>query len=130
MKTAEIISINHESGPEVKGVITFRSESDISVEITSPYKNLSGGRHIPYFSRSQNSFMTEYGKSAAISILSDLYELGHYIEENRKFLALQSALHFYNSDYSDPECQRRFFDSSFPFLIPNGTREDVLEYLK
>ena len=130
MKTAQLVSIEHESGEEIKGVISFRSESDISVKITSPYKGLSGGRHIPYFSRPDNSFMTDYGKSTAVSILSRLYELGRYIEDNRKFLALQSSLHFYNSDYSDPECQKRFFDSSFPFLVPNGTREDVLECLK
>jgi hypothetical protein len=130
MKTAQLISIEHESGEEIKGVISFRSESDISVKITSPYKGLSGGRHIPYFSRSHNSFMTNYGKSTAVCILSRLYELGCYMEDNRKFLALQSSLHFYNSDYSDPESQKRYFDSSFPFRVPEGTRKSVLEMLK
>ena len=130
MKALKIISIKNSSGKVVKGLITFRSESDIRIEITSPYMGLSGERHIPYFSRPYHSFMTDYGKSTAKSILSHLYELGRYIEDNRKFLALQSELHFYNSDYSDPDCQKRFFDSSFPFLIPNGTRDDVMECLK
>ena len=130
MKTIELITINHESGEEVNGTITFRSELDICVKITSPYKGLSRCKHIPYFSRPHNSFMTDYGKSTAKSILSHLYELGRYLEDNREFLALQRALHFYNSDYSDPDCQKRFFDSSFPFLIPNGTRDDVMECLR
>ena len=117
-------------GKTVKGDITFRNESDISVKITSPYSGLTGGLHIPYFSRPYNSFMTEYGDKTAENLLKGLWELGSYMEENQKFLKLQLALHFYQGDYSDRECQTRFFDSSFPFLIPNCTREDVLECLK
>jgi hypothetical protein len=130
MKTTEPISIQHESGKEVKGVISFRSEADIVVEITSPYTGLTGGRHIPYFSRPHNSFMTDYGNTTAKSILSHLYDLSRYMEDNLKFLKLQSALHFYNSDYSDYECQKRFFDSSFPLPVPEGTRNCILEILK
>ena len=117
-------------GKTVKGKITFRNESDISVKITSPYSGLTGGLHIPYFSRPYNSFMTAYGDKTAENLLKGLWELGSYMEENQKFLKLQLALHFYQGVYSDRECQTRFFDSSFPFLIPNCTREDVLECLK
>ena len=74
--------------------------------------------------------MTEYGDKTAENLLKGLWELGSYMEENQKFLKLQLAFHFYLGDYSDRECQTRFFDSSFPFLVPNGTREDVLECLK
>ena len=117
-------------GITVKGEITFRNESDISVKITSPYSGLTGGLHIPYFSRPNHSFMTAYGDKTAENLLKGLWELGSYMEEHQKFLKLQLAFHFHQGDYSDRECQTRFFDSSFPFLVPNGTREDVLECLK
>jgi len=117
-------------GKTVKGEITFRNESDISVKITSPYSRLTGGLHIPYFSRPYHSFMTEYGDKTGENLLKGLWALGSYMEKHRKFLKLQLAFHFYQGDYFDRECQTRFFDSSFPFLIPNGTREDVLECLK
>ncbi len=117
-------------GKTVNGEITFRNESDISVKITSPFSGLTGGLHIPYFSRPYNSFITPYGEKTAENLLKHLWELGSYMEEHQKFLKLQLALHFYQGNYSDNECQTRFFDSSFPFLIPNCTREDVLECLK
>ena len=74
--------------------------------------------------------MTEYGDKTAENLLKGLWELGSYMEENQKFLKLQLAFHFYLGDYSDRECQTRFFDSSFPFLVPFGTRENILECLK
>ena len=117
-------------GKTVKGEITFRNESDISVKITSPYSGLTGGLHIPYFSRPYHSFMTEYGDKTAENLLKGLWELGSYMEENQKFLKLQLAFHFHQGDYSDREGQTRFFDSSFPFLVPFGTRENILECLK
>ena len=127
-KNQEIIIVAE--GKTVKGEITFRSESDISVKIACPYSGLTGGLHIPYFSRPYNSFMTAYGDKTAENLLKGLWELESYMEEHRKFLKLQLAFHFHQGDYSDRECQTRFFDSSFPFLVPNGTREDVLECLK
>ncbi len=117
-------------GKTIKGEIIFRNESDISVKITSPYSGLTGGLHIPYFSRPYHSFMTEYGDRTAENLLKGLWELGSYMAEHRKFLKLQLAVHFYHGDYADRACQTRFFDSSFPFLIPYGTREEVLECLK
>ncbi len=117
-------------GKTVKGEITFRNESDISVRINSPYSGLTGGVHIPYFSRPYHSFITDYGDRTAENLLKGLWELGSYIAENRKFLKLQLAFHFHQGDYSDRQCQTRFFDSSFPFLVPHGTRENILECLK
>ena len=117
-------------GKTVIGEITFRNESDVSVKITSPFSGLTGGLHIPYFSRPYHSFMTAYGDKTAENLLKGLWELGSYMEANRKFLKLQLAFHFHQGDYSDRECQTRFFDSSFPFLVPYGTRENILECLK
>ncbi len=117
-------------GKTIEGEIIFRNEADISVKITSPYSGLTRRLHIPYFSRPYNSVMTPYGEKTAENLLKHLWELGSYMEEHQKFLKLQLALHFYQGDYSDSECQTRFFDSSFPFLVPNGTRENILECLK
>jgi hypothetical protein len=127
-KNQEITIITE--GKTVKGEITFRNESDITLKITSPYSGLTAGLHIPYFSRPYHSFLTEYGDKTGENLLKGLWELGSYMEENRKFLKLQLAFHFHQGDYSDRECQTRFFDSSFPFLVPNGTRENILECLK
>ncbi|MCF7824818.1 MAG: hypothetical protein K9N35_11680 [Candidatus Marinimicrobia bacterium] len=113
-------------GKTIKGEITFRNESDISLKITSPYSGLTGGLHIPYFSRPYHSFMADYGDRTAENLLKGLWELGSYMAEHREFLKLQLAFHFYHGDYADSECQTRFFDSSFPFCVPIGTQGDIL----
>ena len=74
--------------------------------------------------------MTEYGDRTAENLLKDLWELGSYIEENQKYLKLQLAFHFHQGDYSGRESQTRLLDSLFPFLLPHGTRENILECLK
>jgi len=117
-------------GVEVLGLITYRSEADITIKINSPYQGLTGGLHIPYFSRPFNSFLSSYGDSTAKHLLQNLYELGHFLKENRDFLRLQSAVCFDGKDYSDHQCQNEFFDKCFPFGIPIGTRNEVLEILR
>ncbi|MCF7823051.1 MAG: hypothetical protein K9N35_02670 [Candidatus Marinimicrobia bacterium] len=102
------------------------NESEIIVRITSPYSGLTRELHIPYFSRPYHSFMTDYGDKTAESLLRDLWELGWYLEAHREFLKLQLALHFYHGDHADSECQTRFFDSSFPFCVPDGIQGEVL----
>jgi hypothetical protein len=130
MKKLQPIAIRHESGIKIQGEITHLSESDITVKILSPYKDLSGSLHIPYFSRPLNSFETEYGDITAEQLLDKLYDLGRYMDENNNFLQLQIALHFYDGDWSSEDHQKRFFDSSFPFLVPLGTTMDVLNILR
>jgi hypothetical protein len=117
-------------GVEVIGEITYRSEVDIAIRITKPYQGLSNGCHIPYFSRPIHSFLTDYGDKMAENLLKYLYELGWYMGENNKFIKLQLSLHFHDGDYSDWECQNRFFDSTFPFIVPIDTRTDVLRSLQ
>lgn len=116
-------------GFKVAGEITFRSEGDIAVKILSPYHDLSSSLHIPYFSRPYHSFLTDYGDSTAQNLLKYLYELGHYLEENVNYVKMQLCLHFHDEDYSSMECQERFFGSTFPFVVPMGTRSDVLRRL-
>ena len=117
-------------GIKVKGQITHRSEPDISITISSPYQGLSNGLHIPYFSRPIHSFLTEYGDRTAENLLKYLYELGSYMEENIDFITMQMCMHFHDGDYSSSDSQDRFFDSTFPFTVPIGTRDEVLRQLK
>jgi hypothetical protein len=116
-------------GADVIGEITYRSEGDIGVKITFPYHELSNRQHIPYFSRPFNSFLTEYGDRTAENLLKHLYELGLYMEENRKFIKMQFTLHFHAAETSDMDKRDRFFGSTFPFTVPIGTREEVLRQL-
>jgi hypothetical protein len=113
----------------VTGIITFRSESDISVRIISPFTGLTGQQHIPYFSRPYNSYLTDYGDTVAMGLLKQLLDIGSYISENQAFLKLQVALHFYGCEYSNEKSQKRFFDSSFPFLVPYSLQNQVVELL-
>jgi hypothetical protein len=57
-----------------------RTAHDIAVEITSPYRNLKSGLHIPYFASSKFSFTGEYGIERANELIHGLYELGSSIE--------------------------------------------------
>ncbi len=129
MSNKEEVTINV-GGIEVSGQITHRSEADISIRIDSPYQGLTRGLHIPYFSRPYNSFLTSYGESTARHLLKELYELSLYLHENRDFIILQSAVYFSGSNYSDQECQNIFFDNCFPFIVPVGTRDEVMEILR
>ena len=69
-------------GVKVEGKIVFRSESDIDVEITKPYKNLSTGLHIPYFARPVHSYKGEYGDETALYLLKELYPIADYLAKN------------------------------------------------
>ena len=113
----------------VTGIITSRSDSDISVRIVSPFSGLTVQQHIPYFSRPYNSYLTDYGDTVAMGLLKQLLDLGSYISENQAFLKLQLSLHFYGCEYSNEESQKRFFDSSFPFLVPYSLKTQVVELL-
>ena len=117
-------------GIEVEGIVIHRTDADLIIQIVDPYTDLSSGCHIPYFSRPINSFLTDYGISMAENLLKYLYELGEYMVKNNKFIKLQFALHFRDGDLSDHECQNRFFNSTFPFVVPIDTRDDVLRKIQ
>jgi hypothetical protein len=117
-------------GVEVIGEITYRSEADIAIRITKPYQGLTNGCHIPYFSRPIHSFLTDYGDKMSENLLKYLYELGWYMGENRKFIEIQFSLHLHGDEYLSGNSQDRFFGSTFPFVVPIDTRDDVLEVLK
>ena len=117
-------------GVEVTSEITNRSEAEIDIRITKPYKGLINNCHIPYFSRPIHSFLTEYGDHTVENLLKYLFELGLYMEENREFILLQFCLHFRGGDITGRESQVRFFGSTFPCCVPVGTREEVIKMLK
>ncbi len=76
----EIVSLRMD-GTEVKGKFISRTSRDIEVEITSPYKNLSTGLHIPYFMANKRSYNGKYGEIRAKDILKELYEIGKDIKK-------------------------------------------------
>lgn len=77
-------------GIDVCGIITYRSASDIDIEITKPYQGISNGRHIPYFARQTNSFLTEYGDKRAPDLLVETYDICSYIDDN--FILLRRSI--------------------------------------
>jgi len=129
MSKGQEISIKVD-GVEARGSIFHRSEADIGIRILWPYQGFSTGLHIPYFSRPYHSFLTEYGVRTAENLLKYLFELSLYMKTNRIFIELQFTLHFHEDDYLSSESQERFFGSTFPFAVPIGTREDVLNILR
>jgi hypothetical protein len=129
MSNEQEVKINVD-GVKVLGEIFYRTEADIAIRITRPYKGLSNGCHIPYFSRPFHSFLNDYGDKMAENLLKYLYELGKYMDENRKFIEMQFSLHLHGDEYLSGNSQDRFFGSTFPFVVPIDTRDDVLEVLK
>jgi hypothetical protein len=65
---------------EIQGEITHRSAGDISVEILRPFKNISGGQHIPSFARAIKSFEGSYGDEVAETLLTELYDIGKHLD--------------------------------------------------
>jgi len=129
MKTDQKLTITTAAKVKVEGSIVQVTEADISVMILSPYTRLRTGMQIPFFSKPLNSFLTGYGERTAENLLGYLYDLGNYMEQNEKFINLQFAFHFRDEAYRDEDCRRRFFDSTFPFMVPLDTREDVMRSL-
>jgi len=129
MSKEQRISVNVE-GSEVVGEITLRTGSDIKVrKICSEY-TLTNQCHIPYFSRPRNSFLSQYGSDMATSLLVELHQLHNYLASNRQFIRLQFLFHFRDENYSDMDCEDRFFNSTFPFEMPINLREQVMHILK
>ena len=114
------------NGLEVLGKITHRSASDISIEIVRPYKNLSGGSHIPYFARAGHSYDGQAGDDTARKLLAEVYEIGKYLEENMPGLQRE----FWDIKYSDSLALDKFFNEQFSLTISYGTRSEVVGILK
>ncbi len=83
---------------DLQGSIIFRSESDISVRIISPFYGLETGCHIPYFARHVSSFAGSHGDETAQSLLRNLFEVGVFIERNWPSVQTQYLLTKYFVD--------------------------------
>jgi uncharacterized membrane protein len=73
------------NGIEVEGIV-IRTLYDFNIKIVKPYKNLSGGLHIPHFAREHMSFKGEYGDKRIRDLLKELYILGKYLEDEMEHL--------------------------------------------
>ncbi len=77
------------NGHDVEGHM-FGNSYDITVEITSPFRNLSTGSYIMYLARGHYSFDGEYGELRAKEMLTNLFWVGDYL--NRKTPMLREKL--------------------------------------
>ena len=112
---------------EILGKVTHRCASDIAIEIISPYQNLTGKLHIPYFSRPYNSFDGEYGDETARRLLNNIYEIGLHLEKN--IATLKHGLIERNIQDVNSEHCHAFFDDKFPMTIPCDTIEEIIDIL-
>ena len=120
-------------GQEVEGEIVQRSASDINVQITEPYKDVSRGLHIPYFARPCNSFDTELGDKTAKDLLKSIYHLCKYISENldsicSQFLQIKKSIELLEAENIT---ERVFKSKRFQLrkLLKSGQIDNV-EYQK
>jgi len=74
---------------EVEGQVTRRTPSDIEVQITRPYENISMSMHVPYFARPFTDFTTECGDDVAKKLLKNIFEICKYIDANLEELTEQ-----------------------------------------
>lgn len=73
-------------GVEVEGDILHHGARDFQIQITSPFMNLSGGSHIPYFAPRVHTFHGEYGEMRMNQTLAQLYGIGKFLAENQEEL--------------------------------------------
>lgn len=69
-------------GVEVTVFVKHRSAGDLTVEIISPYCNLSTCSHIAYFAREHSSFVGEYGDRRILIMSQELFQIGQFININ------------------------------------------------
>jgi len=79
MSVKKITTIN---GIEVEYKVLHHFSNDFEIEITKPFQNITGGLHIPYFSRAYHNFDGDHGEECILSVLNNIYELGSHISEN------------------------------------------------
>lgn len=113
----------------VKGRIVYRSPSDISVEITDPFINITTGLHIPYFARSHASFQGNYGGKTARRLLVHLYRTLQII--NIKEDIFKSSLHDYKKIFNidgklNDEQVDFFFNKVIKLQLSRDLREQIV----
>lgn len=113
------------NGTEVEGIILQCSDSEIEVKITKPFSDVSKGLHIPCSARENKTYLSANGYYTADRLLTELYVICQYINDNKKMLNERLGLVKQNEANLE-----NFFYECFPVIIPNGTREEVLAYIE
>jgi len=79
-------------GVAVEYKILHRVSNDFEIEITKPFQHITGGLHIPYFSRAYHSVEGKHGDEQIVHVLNNVYGLGSYLAENITHLKEQVGL--------------------------------------
>jgi len=67
---------------KIEGEVIHRYSRDFEIKITSPFLNLTGGSHIPYFADHSRTFDGEYGDRRIEGTLKSLYKMGKFLAKN------------------------------------------------
>ena len=121
------------SGKLVKGKITYRSQSGISVEITSPYKNMQTGMHIPYFAREYASFQGKYGDDIAIKMLNEIFVIARNLSKNIEHY--RKIFNSYKKDMIDPnnithEEMSKFIEKIMNIVTSKDQQEAIISIIE
>jgi len=81
-------------GIKLDGIVTHCSVPDVWLDITSPYKGITSGGHMPYFGLiseshwniDRNNNLTEKGKETITHALIEAYEAADFLYKNREML--------------------------------------------
>ena len=101
---SESVSVNVK-GVTVEGEVVHRSHRDIALRIVSPYHGLTTGRHVPALAgiRQEHGYRGLRGDQTVASLLTDLYQLGKFVEENKGVLSSRAAQTDAAIERLDPE---------------------------
>jgi len=100
---------------KIEGKITHRASHGLSVEITSPYKNIKNGVHMAWFST--NRITNDNVQGYAESLLKSIYDICQFTMENKDFLAE-------NMDYENED-----FWKLYPEVISYDMRKGLTQLI-
>lgn len=96
-------------GVTVKGRAIDYTGSNIVVEITHPFRELTDGRHVPTFARGRESFFTSAKEEIALGLLERLYKIRHFLEMNQATLVAEYLKVTTHPDFPPHDGEARFF---------------------
>lgn len=76
-------------GVVVEGKMIEYSDKSLVVEMTHPYRNISDGKHVPFFTRDKERFFAHEREGIALGLLKRLYKVRHFFEANREALVAE-----------------------------------------
>jgi hypothetical protein len=80
-------------GARIEGRVVHRSQRDILISIVFPYRGLTTGLHIAAFAPvpPEHDFSGRHGDETSAGLLTGLYRLGKFIDENKESLRKKAA---------------------------------------